>query len=123
MECSNSENEPGTPRVARLRPCWRLTIELKAGMVLAKPVVASSGGYATMSLGAGGALAEETIAQLLVKGIECVAVVNTDPPSEGDYAKEMRGYEERLRQIFEPAPNAHCEGLLNAMLQRGPMPC
>ena len=90
MERSTSENDSDKPRVARLRPCWRLTIELKEGMVLAKPVVASSGGYATMSLGAGGVLTEETIAQLMVKGIECVAVTNTDPPSEVEYTKDRK---------------------------------
>jgi hypothetical protein len=52
-----------------------------------------------------------------------VAVVNTDPPSEVDYAKAVQHYEERLRQIFEPTPNAHCQALLNAMLERGPVPC
>ena len=116
--------DPAVPgQTARCRPSWKAVMDLKPGMVIAKTVSGSWGGYATMTLREGGVITEETIAQMVVKNIECVAVVNTDPPSEGDYAKEMRGYEERLRQIFEPAPNAHCEGLLNAMLQRGPMPC
>ena len=98
-------------------------MELNPGMVLAKPVSASSGGYATMSLSAGGMLTEETIAQLVVKGIECVAVVNTDPVSASQYAQAVHSYEARLHQIFEPTPNAHCQDLLTAMLLRGPMPC
>jgi hypothetical protein len=92
-------------------------------MVLAKPVSASSGGYATMSLSAGGILAEEIIAQLVVKGIECVAVVNTDPLIKADYARAEQVYEERLHLIFGAEPNAHCQALLDAMLMRGPMPC
>ena len=123
MEHAWSEEDSGAPYEARLRPCWRLTMELKPGMVLAKPVSASSGGYATMSLSAGGMLTEETIAQLVVKGIECVAVVNTDPVSASQYAQAVHSYEARLHQIFEPTPNAHCQDLLTAMLLRGPMPC
>ena len=123
MENAWSEADSGDAYEARLRPCWRLTMELKPGMVLAKPVSASSGGYATMSLSAGISLTEETIAQLMVKGIECVAVVNTDPCSESDYARAVQSYEARLHQIFEPTPNAHCQDLLTAMLLRGPMPC
>lgn len=123
MESALSDEDPGATYVARLRPCWRLTVELKPDMVLAKPVTASSGGYATMSLSAGGMLTEETIAQLMVKGIECVAVVNTDPCSEGDYALAAQSYEARLHQIFDATPNAHCQDLLTAMLLRGPMPC
>lgn len=108
---------------ARLRPCWRPTMALKPGMVLAKPVSASSGGYATMTLSPGGIIAEETIAQLIVKGIDCVAVVNTNPLSARDYALSLKKYQTRLQQIFGPEPNVHCQALLQAMLARGPMPC
>jgi hypothetical protein len=76
-----------------------------------------------MSLSAGFSLTEETIAQLVVKGIECVAVVNTEPVSEADYALAVQSYEARLHQIFEQTPNANCQSLLAAMLLRGPMPC
>lgn len=123
MEHALSDEGPSVAYVARLRPCWRLTLELKPGMVLAKPVTASSGGYATMALSAGVSLTEETIAQLVVKGIECVAVVNTDPVSEGAYALTVQSYVARLHQIFDATPNAHCQDLLAAMLLRGPMPC
>jgi hypothetical protein len=123
MEYALSDDDSSEAYQARLRPCWRLTMELKPGMVLAMPVSASSGGYATMSLSAGIALAEETIAQLVAKSVECVAVVNTDPFSEGVYAQLVQSYEARLRQIFDASPNAYCQDLLDAMLQRGPMPC
>jgi hypothetical protein len=123
MESDSPDGDVSNSYDARLRPCWRLTMELKEGMVLAKPVSASYGGYATMSLSAGGTLAEETIAQLVVKGVECVAVLNTDPLSKADFARAEQAYEARLHQIFGAEPNAHCKALLDAMLLRGPMPC
>jgi hypothetical protein len=123
MESDLSPEDPDPMQVARTRPCWRLTMELQPDMVLAKEVTASYGGYATLQLSAGVALTEETIAQLVVKGIECVAVLNTDPPGAGDYALLQQTYEARLRQVFEPTPNAACQALLTALLLRGPMPC
>lgn len=98
-------------------------MELKVGMVLAMPVTGSSGGYATMQLSAGGSITEEMIAQMLIKGIECVSVVNQDPPCERDYALSVQQYESRLREIFGPQPDEHCLNLLNALLARGPVPC
>lgn len=108
---------------ARLRPCWLTTLALKPGMVLAKPVSATSGGYATLSMQAGGSIAEETIGQMIVKGIECVAVHNTEPMNEADYARATQQYEARLAEIFGPQPTAPCQDLLDALLRRGPMPC
>ena len=117
--------EPAAPFMpeTRLRPCWVSTMALKPYMVLAKSVSAASGGYATMSLPAGATLAEETIGQMIVKGIECVAVLNTEPMSEADYALATQSYEARLGQIFGPERTEHCQALLDALLRRGPMPC
>ena len=123
MEFDQPETaEPVMPE-ARLRSCWVSTIALKPGMVLARPVSAAAGGYATMSLPAGATLAEETIGQMIVKGIECVAVLNTEPMGEADYAVATQAYEARLGQIFGPQPSDHCQALLDALLRRGPMPC
>lgn len=124
MESDLPDDESASsPPEPRLRPVWRTAMQLKAGMVLAKPVSAASGGYATMALSAGVSITDETIAQLIVKGIECVAVVHTDPPSETDYAAASDAYQARLQQIFGAAPNPHCQALLTALLQRGPVPC
>jgi hypothetical protein len=60
---------------------------------------------------------------LIVKGIECVAVVNPSPPSEAEYALTSDTYQARLQQIFGSTPNPQCLALLEALLQRGPMPC
>ncbi len=116
------EDLPPEPE-ARCRPCWISIMDLKVGMVLAMPVDGSSGGYATMQVSAGGTISEEMIAQMLIKGIECVAVVNTHPPSEQSYALAVQKYESRLHEIFDPQPDAHCLDLLNALLARGPIPC
>jgi hypothetical protein len=123
MESDSLQEREPRDAAARLRAIWRPTLELKPGMVLAKSVSASSGGYATMSLSAGGMLTEETIGQMIIKGIECVAVVNTGPPGEAEYARTTQQYEERLQQIFGAQPNAHCQALLDALLRRGPVPC
>ena len=123
MEPDRAEPPAADTPAARLRPVWRTTLELQAGMVIAKPVSAASGGYATMSLSAGGTITEETIAQMMVKGIECVAVFNTDPPAVPEYARATEQYAARLRQIFGPEPTPNCQALLDALLQRGPMPC
>jgi hypothetical protein len=123
MESDRSTEQSAGTVAARLRPVWRTTLELKAGMVLAKPVSAASGGYATMSLSAGGSITEETIAQMMVKGIECVAVFNTEPPSEAAYARATEQYTARLQQIFGPAPTPNCQALLDVLLLRGPVPC
>jgi hypothetical protein len=98
-------------------------MDLKAGMVIAKTVSGAWGGYATMTLREGGVITDETIAQMIVKGIECVAVVNTNPPSEHDYAQAVQAYQARLLEIFGATPNAACQELLDAMRKRGPVPC
>lgn len=108
---------------ARCRPLWKSVLDLKVGMVLAAEVTGSSGGYVTMQISAGGIITEEMKAQMFIKGIACVAVVNTAPPSESDYAFAAQDYETRLREIFEPQPDPHCQNLLNALLARGPIPC
>ena len=123
MESDPSEAVVPDMTHARLRPCWLSTLEIKPGMVLAKPVSAASGGYATMSLPAGVTIAEETIGQMIVKGIECVAVLNTEPMDAQDYAVATQAYEARLQQIFGPQRTEHCQALLDALLIRGPMPC
>lgn len=108
---------------ARCRPCWKSVHDLKAGMVLAKPVDGSSCGYVTMQISAGGTLSEEMIAQMLIKGIDCVAVVNQDPLPEKDYALAVQQYENRLHEIFGPQPNEPCLNLLTALLAKGPASC
>ncbi|NVO08281.1 MAG: hypothetical protein HXX19_21120 [Rhodoferax sp.] len=123
MESDSPQDTVARDADPRQRAVWHTTLELKPGMVLAKPVSASSGGYATMQLSAGVMLTEETIGQMIVKGLECVAVVNTDPPGEKAYAQVTEQYTARLQQIFGPQPNAHCQALLDALLRRGPMPC
>jgi hypothetical protein len=123
MESEPATQELASASAARLRPVWRSTMELKEGLVLAKPVSAASGGYATMQLSAGVKLADETIAQLIVKGIECVAVLNTEPPGAADYGRSAGLYQARLQEIFGAAPNPHCQALFDALLRRGPVPC
>jgi hypothetical protein len=63
MESDHPDEEPAAlPPEPRLRPVWRSSMQLKKGMVLAKPVSAASGGYATMPLSASVSITDETIA-------------------------------------------------------------
>ena len=112
---------PETPS-GRFKPLWIPTEELKPGMVIADAVSGSSGSYATLRISAGGVISEETIAQLLVKGIECVAIVNTAPLTEPDYALAQQRYAARLEEIFGAAPHADCLALMAALIAKGPSP-
>jgi hypothetical protein len=104
----------------RLRPIWISTQDLQPGMVIAESVQGVTGGYATLKISAGCVLSEETIVQLVVKGIECVAIVNPTPLPEQDYDAACKAYEARLREIFGEPPAPDCLALMNALLARGP---
>lgn len=103
--------------------CWRAVTELQPGMVLARPARATQGSRATLLIGAGATLTESTIAQLLARGVECVAVYEACPDA-AEWAAIDAAYENRLQQIFgaEVADEA-CAQLLAAVRQLGPCVC
>lgn len=103
--------------------CWRPTMDLAPGMVIAKPVVGAAGGRATMLLAAGGLITAETIAQLVNKGVACVAVVDSAPADEKTRADAARRFEARLHEIFGADPDTHCRALFDALIADGPPPC
>lgn len=103
--------------------CWIPTIELEPGMVIARPAFGGPGIRWTIHLAVGSVITASTIDQLVNKGVECVAVLQTPPPDEAAYANMVRQYESRLHEIFGPDPDENCRPLLDALLADGPCPC
>ncbi len=99
---------------------WLSVMELEPGMVTARPVFGNSGLQMTIHLATGSPLTASTIAQLVNKGVECVAVLQESPLDETSYANTVNQYESRLRQIFGPEPSEDCCPLFDAMLADGP---
>ncbi len=57
---------------------WLPTVDVRPGMTLARPLVGHAGGVETMYVAEGAPITANTIAQMVVKGVECVAVVVDD---------------------------------------------
>jgi len=99
--------------------CWIPTMELEPGMVLARPVLAGSGINSVIHLPVGSEITGNTIAQLVNKGVECVAVQKAPPEGE-EYGVVVAKYEARLHEIFGPDPDESCRPLLDALIAYGP---
>lgn len=103
--------------------CWIPTMDLEPGMVIARRVFAGPGGQVTINLAVGSVITASTIAQLVNKGVECIAVLQDTQPDSATYADLVRQYESRLHQIFGPDPDQNCRPLLDALLAYGPCQC
>ena len=110
---------PVAPRLPRAY-AWRATMDIEPGMVIARPVVGITGSRATMHLAVGSMITADTLAQLINKGVECVAILDDHPPDPQAYAEMVDRYQARLRQIFEPEPDATCRPLFDALIENGP---
>ena len=99
---------------------WLSVMELEPGMITARPVFGNSGMQMTMHLATGSPLTASTIAQLVNKGVECVAVQQEAPPDQPSHANLVKQYEARLQQIFGPPPSEACRPLFDALLADGP---
>lgn len=102
---------------------WRATLDLLPEMVIARPVVGTTGSRATLHLAIGSVITTDMLAQLMNKGVECVAVLNDVPKDPAAYADAVSRYEHRLREIFEPAPGENCLPLFEALIKHGPFEC
>lgn len=102
--------------------CWLPTMKLEPGMVIARPVFGGSGINAAIHLPIDTVVTASTIAQLINKGVEAIAVVQS-PQDEEVRAAQVDLYESRLHEIFGPAPDEHCRPLLEALLADGPCQC
>ncbi len=109
------------PLLRSPRPyCWLPAMELEPGMVIARPVFGGAGLQMTIHLAVGSTITASTIAQLINKGVECVAVLQDAPLDEAPFASRLGAYESRLHEIFGPAPDENCRSLLEALLADGP---
>jgi hypothetical protein len=78
------------------------------------------GRIATILLAAGSRITSSTIAQIINKGIESVAVQTSVRLSEEAYVASVAQYEARLHQIFGDSPDQDCTALFEALLAEGP---
>jgi hypothetical protein len=103
--------------------CWVPTADLAPGMVIARPVQGGHGNQVTLRIAVGSSVTSNTIAQLVNKGVECVAVCRDAAPDEAARAEAQRRHEQRLAEIFGDQPDAACRPLLDALLACGPSTC
>ena len=96
---------------------WLPTLALRPGMVIARPVEGYSGALMTMYLAAGAVISGNTIAQLIVKGVECVAVCEDSPLDAAADALAAASFQQRLDAIFGPQPDPACSALRAALVQ------
>jgi len=92
-------------------------------MVIARPVVGLSGVRETMYVAIGSTVTVNTIAQMIVKGVECVAVFDTSAQGFPDGAQSVAKFETRLKEIFGAEPDDACRALMDALIVARPVLC
>jgi hypothetical protein len=102
---------------------WLPTITVEPGMTIARPISGMSGVRETMYVAIGSTITANTIAQMIAKGVECVAVFDPLPPDSSDYEHSAASFKARLQTIFGPAPNAGCQALMDALMLAQPTLC
>lgn len=103
--------------------CWIPTADLAPGMVIARPVQGGHGNQVTLRIAVGSSVTSNTIAQLINKGVECVAVCRDAPLDEAVRAEALQRHEQRLAEIFGDQPDDACRPLRDALLACGPSAC
>ena len=102
---------------------WLPMLAVEPGMVTARPVVGLAGARETMFISIGSAITASTIAQLMAKDVECVAVLDQLPPDYSDSSRVVVRFQGRLKEIFAPEPDAGCQALMDALIQAQPTLC
>jgi len=90
-------------------------MRLEPGMIVAKPVTGGIGQQITIHLPAGALITASTIAQLVNKGVECVAVERAQTINGEAGARLVSQYESRLDEIFGLDPDENCRSLWEAL--------
>lgn len=103
---------------------WVPTMDIEPGMVTARPIIAGGENRVAIRIGVGSTITASTIAQLINKGVECIAIVaeSSSLQDEADYAEQAKKYEARLSEIFSTTPDANCRPLFDALIEMGPDP-
>ncbi|MDD5297538.1 MAG: hypothetical protein PHU46_11560 [Rhodocyclaceae bacterium] len=119
---STEDPDVGVSTTGR-RYCWLPTMDLRPGMVIARPITGTRGNRITLQLARGGVINVDTIAQLVIKGVECVAVYEDDPADRATESSTSERYQARLGEIFGQEPPTVCRGLYAALMAYGPCKC
>ncbi len=94
---------------------WISTIDLVPGMTVARPVLGGTRHQLTLRIAVGSTINAGTIAQLINKGIECVAVHQDGLSDEAVNAETAQCRGERLTEIFGAQPDESCQQLIAAL--------
>lgn len=115
--------EPSSDSVVPDRYCWIPTSALEPDMVIARPIQGGHGNQLTLRIAVGSSVTANTIAQLLNKGVECIAVCQDAMPDEAALAAAAVRHEQRLAEIFGDQPDDACRSLRDALRAYGPSAC
>ncbi len=101
---------------------WVPTMDIEPGMVTARPIIAGGEKQVAFRIGVGSTITASTIAQLINRGVECIAIAadSSGLPDEADYAERVKKYEARLSEIFGTTPDENCRPLFDALIDMGP---
>jgi chorismate synthase len=102
---------------------WLPMMAVRPGMVTARPVVGLSGNRETMFVAVGSTISESTMAQMMAKDVECVAVVDQISHSVAAAEHSPSKFQDRLREIFGPEPDQACQALVDALVKAAPTLC
>lgn len=125
----NGQPETAPPTAAPSLPDyrWLPTVGVLPGMTLARPLLGHAGGVETMYVAEGSPITAHTIAQMVVKGVECVAVVVDDATQPDGHAPavlpapQAEAFERRLVEIFGAEPDPPCQALMDALRRARPV--
>jgi hypothetical protein len=117
-ECPDQSDHPDD-----LHYRWLPTMALEPGMVVARPVVGRSGVLEIMYVAAGFTVNANTIEQMVIKGVECIAVVDASVQQTTDRNAAVAQFEARLAEIFGSHPNPACQTLMDALRIARPVLC
>ena len=101
---------------------WLPIMDIEPGMVTARPIIAGGENQVAIRIGVGNTITASTIAQLINRGVECIAIAadSSGLPDEADYAEQVKKYEARLSEIFGTTPDENCRPLFDALIEMGP---
>lgn len=122
----NSRGQDDTGSLGQVPPQrhqWLPIMSVVPGMVVARPVVGLSGVRETMYIAIGSPISTQTIAQLIVKGVECLAVIAPDDVETHVVADLVNSRISRLQEIFGNEPNESCRKLMTALASAGTSLC
>jgi hypothetical protein len=101
---------------------WIPTMDIEPGMVTARPIITGRENQVAIRIGVGSTITASTIAQLINKGVECIAIEadSSGLLDEAEYAGQVKKYEVRLGEIFGTTPDENCRPLFDALIEMGP---